>query len=199
MKAFNRSERRLRQKFYYLKMEMLTNKKEGCEEEIINQAETHKRKVVWNLSGIHIPPETEGLLGRLGMNFQFAPKKFPALEIVQSTELICQRIEKYETTDQRLLAINKERAQRIRNIVVSHVQRNYFKRIKQNTTHYERKLLSDFQKIPEIVTIPADKALLLFVKTKMNMSGKKMIYSMKWMSKDLKSLKSNFFKKHIRH
>ena len=131
-------------------MEMLTNKTEDCEEDIINQAESHRRKVVWNLSGIHIPPETEELLGRLGMNFQFAPKKFPALEIVQSTELICQRIEKYETTDQRLLAINKERAQRIRNIVVSHVQRNYFKRIQQNTTHYERKLLSEFQKIPEI-------------------------------------------------
>ena len=59
-----------------------------------------QKKVVWNLSGIHIPPETEELLGRLGMNFRFAPKKFPALEIVQSTELICQRIEKYETTDQ---------------------------------------------------------------------------------------------------
>ena len=88
-------------------------------------AKSHKRKVVWNLSGIHIPPETEELLGRLGMNFQFAPKKFPALEIVQSTELICQRIEKYETTDQRLLAINRERAQIIRNIVVSHVQKNF--------------------------------------------------------------------------
>ena len=131
MKAFNRCERRLRQKFYYLKMEMIKNKMEDCEVDLINQAESHRRKVVWNLSGIHIPPETEELLGRLGMNFQFAPKKFAALEIVQSTELICQRIEKYETTDQRLLAINKERAQRIRNIVVSHVQRNYFKRIKQ--------------------------------------------------------------------
>ena len=40
---------------------------------------------------------------------------------------------------------------------MSHVQRNYFKKIKQNTTHHERKLLSDFQKIPEIITIPTDK------------------------------------------
>ena len=90
MKAFNRCERRLRQKFYDLKMEMIKNKMEDCEVDLINQAESHRTKVVWNLSGIHIPPETEELLGRLGMNFQFAPKKFPALEIVQSTELICQ-------------------------------------------------------------------------------------------------------------
>ena len=80
-------------------MEMIKNKMEDCEVDIINQAESHRRKVVWNLSGIHIPPETEELLGRLGMNFQFAPKKFPALKIVQSTELICQQIEKYLTTD----------------------------------------------------------------------------------------------------
>ena len=157
MKVFNKCERKLRQKFYYLKMERLTNKMEDCDMDMIKQAESHKRKVVWNLSGIDIPPETEELLGRLGMNFQFAPKKFPALEIVQSTELVCQRIEKYESADQMLLAINKERAQRIRNIVVSHVQKKYFKKIKQNTTHYERKLLSEFQEIPEMVRIPADK------------------------------------------
>ena len=107
-------------------MERLTNKMEDCDMDMIKQAESHKRKVVWNLSGIDIPPETEELIGRLGMNFQFAPKKFPALEIVQSTELVCQRIENYESTDQQLLSINKERAQRIRNIVVPHVQKNYF-------------------------------------------------------------------------
>ena len=69
--------------------------------------------------------------------------------------------------------INKERGQRIRTIVVSHVQRNYFKRIKQNTMHYERKLLSEFQSIPEIFQLI--RVLLLFVKMKKNMSGKKVI------------------------
>ena len=46
--------------------------------DIIKEAALHKRKVVWNLSGIEIPTETEELIGKLGMNFQFAPKKFPA-------------------------------------------------------------------------------------------------------------------------
>ena len=73
-----------------------------------------------------------------------------------------------------LLAINKERAQRIRNIVVSHVQKNYFKRIKQNTTHHERKLLSEFQKIPEMVKIPADKGTAIVCENEKEYSpGKK--------------------------
>jgi len=50
MKVFNKCERRLQQKFYYLSMEMLTNKMEDCEMDIVKQAESHKRKVVWNLS-----------------------------------------------------------------------------------------------------------------------------------------------------
>ena len=103
--------------------------------DIIKEAAMHRRKVVWNLSGIEIKPETEELIGKLGMNFQFAPKKFPALEIIQSTELVCQRIEKYQSEDQRVIAINRERAQKIRNIVVSHIQKNFFKKIKQNTTN----------------------------------------------------------------
>ena len=63
--------------------------------DIIKEAALHRKKVVWNLSGIDIPPETQELLGKLGINFQFAPKEFPALEIIQSTELamVCQKIE----------------------------------------------------------------------------------------------------------
>ena len=82
------------------------------------------------MSGIEIPSKTEELIGKLGMNFQFAPKKFPALEIIQSAELVCQTIENYKSEDQRLIAINKERAQKVRNIVISHIQKNYFKNIK---------------------------------------------------------------------
>ena len=109
------------------------------------------------MSGIEIPLETEELLGKLGMNFQFVPRKFPALEVIQSTELVCQRIENYKTNDQRLLAMNKERAQKIRNVVVSHVQRNHAKKIKPNITQHQGQLLTNFTNIPEIVRIPADK------------------------------------------
>ena len=95
--------------------------------DIITAAALHKRQVVWNLSGIEIPPETEELIGKLGINFQFAPKTFPALEIIQSTELVCQRIENYQSEDQQIIAINKERAQTI-------------KKIKQQTTQRQLKL-----------------------------------------------------------
>jgi len=41
---------------------------------------------------------------------------------------------------------------------------------------YKRKLLSDFQKIPEIVTVPADKGTAIVCENKNEyMSGKKMI------------------------
>ena len=115
--------------------------------DIIQEAALHRKKVVWNLSGIDIPPETEELLGRLGMNFQFAPKEFPALEIIQSTELVCQKIENYKTNDQKLVAMNKERAQKIRNVVVSHVQRNH----KENQTKYNstsRTIIERFHEYP---------------------------------------------------
>ena len=70
------------------------------------------------MSGIDIPSETEELIGKLGMNFQFAPKKFPALEIIQFTELVCQRIKNYKSEDQQIIPIHKERAQKIRVIVI---------------------------------------------------------------------------------
>ena len=138
-------------------MEAHNQRFDNSDSDIINEAALYKKKVVWNLSGIDIPIETEELLGKLGMNFQFAPRKFPALEVIQSTELVCQRIENYKTNDQRLLAMNKERAQKIRNVVVSHVQRNHAKKIKPNITQHQGQLLTNFTNIPEIVRIPADK------------------------------------------
>ena len=53
--------------------------------------------------------------------------------------------------------MNKERAQKIRNVVVSHVQRNHAKKIKPNITQHQGQLLTNFTNIPEIVRIPADK------------------------------------------
>ena len=157
LKAFKVCEWRLRRKFKKLKIEMRQTKHTNSDMDIITEAALHKRKVVWNLRRIEIPPETEELIGNLVMNFQFAPKKFPALEIIQSTELVCQRIENYQSEDQRIIAINKERAQKIRSIVVSHIQKNCFKKIKQNTTQRQMKLLEDFQDIPDMVRISADK------------------------------------------
>ena len=53
------------------------------------------RTSVYNLSGEQIPKETEELIRRLGFNFQFTERKFPTLEIITSSELCCQKIEKF--------------------------------------------------------------------------------------------------------
>ena len=79
MKAFNRCERRLRQKFYYLKMEMIKNKMEDCEVDLINQAESHRRLFgIWVVFIYHL--KLKNYLEDLAWIFQFAPKKFPALD-----------------------------------------------------------------------------------------------------------------------
>ena len=52
--------------------------------------------------------------------------------------------------------MNKGRAQKIRNTVVSHIQQNA-KKIKPNVTRHQGQLLTDFVNIPEMVRIPADK------------------------------------------
>ena len=167
-RTFNACEWRLRQKYRTLKMEMFRNIKTNSDMDIIKEAAVHKRKVVWNLSGIEIPTETEELIGKLGMNFQFAPKKFPALEIIQSTELVCQKIENYKSEDQRLIALNKERAQKVRNIVISHIQKNYFKKIKQNTTQRQMNLIHDFKDIPNMVRVSADKGTAIVCENETN-------------------------------
>ena len=97
---------------------------------------------MYNLSGEQIPKETEELIGRLGFNFQFTERKFPTLEIITSSELCCQKIEKFQPPAnspdcQRLIMENKERAQRIRNIMVAHVQKYHGMNRRPNITRKE--------------------------------------------------------------
>ena len=74
-------ERRLQYKFQQLKMEVhnINRHIHNSYSDIIYKATLHKNKVVWNVSGIDIPIETEELLRKPGINFQFAPRKFPSL------------------------------------------------------------------------------------------------------------------------
>ena len=86
------------------------------------------RKEVYNLSGTDTPKETEELIGRLGFNFQFTERKFPSLEIITAAELCAQRIESQRPSPnngdyQRIIMQNKERAQCIRNIMVTHIKK----------------------------------------------------------------------------
>ena len=80
------------------------------------------------------------------------------MENTQAAELCCQRIEKANTDgDEKITIINKERAQRIRNIVVTHIQQFHDMQIKPNTTRKERGLLKELRDANEIIKIPAGK------------------------------------------
>ena len=92
------------------------------------------------------------------VNFQFTLTKFLSIEVTQATELCCQRIEKANTGgDERLAVMNRERAQRIRNIMVAHVKQYHNMHIKPNITRKERGLLKDLRDDAELIKIPADK------------------------------------------
>ena len=61
------------------------------------------------------------------------------MEVTQATELCCQKIEKASTPaggDERIATMNKERAQRIHNIMVAHIQQ-YTNQAKHNTKREE--------------------------------------------------------------
>ena len=126
------------------------------------------RKRVYNLSGTNIPKETEELIGRLGFNFQFTERKFPSLEIITASELCAQRIERYQPSPnegdcQRIIMENKERAQRIRNITVSHVQKYHDMHIRPNVTKNEWSRLKDFKAQQELIKLPADKGSAIVI------------------------------------
>ena len=95
------------------------------------------------------------------------------MEVTQATELCCQKIEKASTGgDERIATLNKERAQRIRNIMVAHIQQYHDMQIKPNTTRKERKLLKDLRDDNELIKIPADKGTASVLENEENYIGK---------------------------
>ena len=95
------------------------------------------------------------------------------MEVTQATELCCQKIEKASTGgDERIATMNKERAQRIRNIMVAHIQQYHDMQIKPNTTRKERKLLKDLRDDNELIKIPADKGTASVLENEENYIGK---------------------------
>ena len=64
--------------------------------------------------------------------------------------------------------MNRERAQRIRNIMVHHIQHYHNRYIKPNTTRKERKLLKALRDITDLVKIPADKGTASVLENEVN-------------------------------
>ena len=96
------------------------------------------------------------MLSELGLNFQIAPKVFPVVETISATEVCCQEIEKGEGDPIFL----KEKAARIQQTVLTHIQKYHEKPIKSNILREEWKSINYIkksQKTEELVIGKADK------------------------------------------
>ena len=62
----------------------------------------------------------------LGLNFGLTPKKFPLVEYISATEMLCKSLEQTDQPD----AI--EKAQAIRNLLLSHIRKGFKMTIKRN-------------------------------------------------------------------
>jgi len=89
------------------------------------------KKVVYNNSSKQFTTEQLELLS-LGLNFGIAPKRFPIVEYVTATEVLCQKLEEIGDDE------SMEKARKIRNEVFLHLKRGYKLRLRSNSSFEER-------------------------------------------------------------
>ena len=73
----------------------------------------------------------------MGLDFQFTPRRFPTLELMASTEMACREMEAVEFQ----VLENKERAQRVRSVVATHIEKFADIKRKSNVTKKEMLLI----------------------------------------------------------
>ena len=114
------------------------------------------KKVVYNFSSKKLTEEQLELLS-LGLNFGIAPRRFPLVEYVTATELLCQRLE--EAGDDE----SQEKARMIRNEVFLHLKRGYKMKLKSNLSPEQRQILKELKEDDSIIICPADKGKAVVV------------------------------------
>jgi len=114
------------------------------------------KKVVYNFSSKKLTEEQLELLS-LGLNFGIAPRRFPLVEYVTATELLCQRLE--EAGDDE----SQEKARMIRNEVFLHLKRGYKMKLKSNLSPEQRQILKELKEDDSIIICPADKGMAVVV------------------------------------
>ena len=110
------------------------------------------KKVVYNNSS-RVLSEKEIELLSLGLKFGLTPKKFPLVEYISATEMLCKSLEQTDQPD----AI--EKAQAIRNLMLSHIRNGYLKKmtIKSNLSAEEKEILRELKNDESIIICSADK------------------------------------------
>jgi hypothetical protein len=114
------------------------------------------RKIVYNNSSKKLTSDQEILL-ELGLNFTLTPKKFPLLEYIAAAEDLCMSLEEYGDDE------SVEKAQRIRNILISHVKKGVGMKIKENLSSDEKKILKEIISDSSIIICPADKGRAIVI------------------------------------
>ena len=93
----------------------------------------------------------------LGLNFAITPKKFPLLEYIAAAEDLCMSLEGYGDEE------SVVKAQKIRNIMISHIKKGVGMKVKENLSADEKKILKDIISDPSIIICPADKGRAIVI------------------------------------
>ena len=83
--------------------------------------------------------EKEIELLSLGLKCGLTPKKFPLVEYISATEMLCKSLEQTDQPD----AI--EKAQAIRNFMLSHIRKGFKLTIKSNLSAEEKEILGELK------------------------------------------------------
>ena len=139
--------------------ELWRKKKEQVNKDNQTGKRLHSRcdkKVVYNNSS-RVLTEKEIELLSLGLNFGMTPKKFPLVEYITATEMLCKSLEETGEPD----AI--EKAQAIWNLLLSHIRKGFKMTIKSNLSFEERQILKGLKEDTSIIICSADKGKAVVV------------------------------------
>ena len=112
--------------------------------------------MVYNNSSKQLTKEQLEVLA-LGLNFGIAPRKFPMVEYITATELLCQKLEEMGDDE------SVEKARRIRNEVFQQLKKGYKMKLRSNLSPAQRKVLNELKADDSIIICPADKGKAVVV------------------------------------
>ena len=145
-----------------------------------------RKKVVYNNSSKQLTEEQLELLV-IGLDFGIAPKKFPLVEYITATEVLCQKLEDMGDSE------SVEKARAIRNEVFLHLKRGYKMKLKSNLSPDQRRVLNELKADDTIIICPADKERQWSWKTEMHISRKHRISSMRGIMRSQKRARKPYW------
>jgi hypothetical protein len=113
--------------------------------------------VIYNQSDRELSKEDFEVLAK-GMNFSFSQKRFPIMDLIASTESLCQFWETVVKTDEVII-----KAEKTRMIVMEQLQKFVKRPIKRNLSKKQRAILKSLRNDDSIVICSADKGRAIVI------------------------------------